>query len=104
MDSNRYQYFIDPVADQKLSEHIEFLARVSEIAAVNLYDGYKEAIEYLESFPESCPLYYPSVPIDTQLRYKLFSKRYRIVFEIIDNKVYAYDVQDCRQDDSKKLI
>jgi hypothetical protein len=77
---------------------------VSERAAVNLYDEYSEAIEYLESFPESCPTYYPNVPIDAQLRYKLFSKRYRIVFEIIGNKVYAYDVQDCRQDDDKRLI
>ena len=104
MDSSHYHYFIDPVANQKLAEHIEFLARVSEIAAVELYDEYKKAIEYLESFPESCPPYYPSVPIDAKLRYKLFSKRYRIVFEIVDNYVYAYDVQDCRQNDTKKLI
>ena len=104
MDSNRYHYFIDPEADQKLAEHIEFLARVSEKAAVNLYDEYNDAIEYLESFPESCPYYYPSIPIDTELRYKLFSKRYRIVFEIVENKVYAYDIQDCRQDNDKKLI
>ena len=104
MAYNQYHYVIDPAADQKLAEHIEFLARVSERAAVNLYDEYKKAIEYLESFPESCPIYYPGIPIDVQLRYKLFSKRYRIVFEIVENKVYAYDVQDCRQDDSKKII
>jgi len=104
MDCNRYHYFIDPVADQKLAEHMEFLARVSERAAINLYDEYKKAIEYLEIFPENCPTYFPTVPIDAQLRYKLFSKRYRIVFEIVENKVYAYDIQDCRQDDDKKLI
>ena len=104
MDYNRYYYFIDPVADQKLAQHIEFLARVSERAAINLYDEYKKAIEYLESFPENCPTYYSGVPVDVHLRYKLFYKRYRIVFEIVDDKVYAYDIQDCRQDDDKKLI
>ena len=104
MDSNRYHYFIDPIADQKLAKHIEFLARVNERVAIKLYDEYNEAIEYLERYPESCPPYYLGNPIDAKLRYKLFSKRYRIVFEIVDNKVYAYDIQDCRQDDDKNLI
>ena len=104
MGSRRYHYFIDPLADKKLAEHIEFLARVSEKAAIKLYDEYNETIEYLENYPESCSPYYPSIPIDAELRYILFSKRYRIVFEIVDNKIYAYDVQDCRQDDDKKLV
>ena len=31
-------------------------------------------------------------------------KRYRAVFEIIDNNVYVYDIQDCRQDTDKSLV
>ena len=44
------------------------------------------------------------MPIDVQLRYRLFGKRYRIVFEIVGNSVYIYDIQDCRQDSDKNLM
>ena len=44
------------------------------------------------------------MPIDVQLRYRLFRKRYRIVFEIVGNSVYIYDIQDCRQDSDKNLL
>ena len=103
MEPEKYVVFVDPAANQRFAVHVEFLARVSENAAVKLYDDYEEALVFLEGFPESCPVYNPQMPIDTQLRYKLFGKRYRIVFEIVGNIVYAYDIQDCRQDYDKNL-
>jgi hypothetical protein len=104
VESEKYHVFVEPSADWRLAAHIEFLARVNENAAVRLYKAYEESLKFLESSPKSCPLYIPQKLIDTELRYKLFGKRYRIVFEIIDNKVYAYDIQDCRQDIDKNLI
>ena len=104
MEDNIYHVFVDPEADQRLAEHMEFIAKVSEKAALKLFDAYKDALEFLECYPESCSLYYPQIPINEELRYKLFYKRYRIVFEIIKNEVYIYDIQDCRQDDDKNLI
>ena len=104
MASKKYSVFVEPSADRRLSVHIEFLARVSENAATRLYKAYEDALSFLEDNPESCPLYIPQIPIEEQLRYKLFGKRYRIVFEIIDNAVYAYDIQDCRQNTDKNLI
>jgi len=104
VESDKYSVYIAPSADRKLASHIEFLARVSDIAAAHLYEDYEEALGFLEDNPEVCPLYVSQNPIDAQLRYKLFGKRYRIVFEIVGDNVYAYDIQDCRQDTEKNLI
>ncbi|MCL1919417.1 MAG: type II toxin-antitoxin system RelE/ParE family toxin [Peptococcaceae bacterium] len=104
MEAKHYHVFVEPSADRRLASHIEFLARVSEIAAVKLYEAYRDALTFLEDSPKSCPLYESQTKIDAELRYKLFYERYRIVFEIVDNSVYAYDIQDCRQDMAKNLI
>ena len=104
MNSKKYFVLVEPLADERLAAHIEFLARVSENAAIQLYHAYEESLNFLADAPTSCPPYLPKVPIDAQLRYKLFGKRYRIVFEIIDNAVYVYDIQDCRQDIDKSIL
>ncbi|MDR0196839.1 MAG: type II toxin-antitoxin system RelE/ParE family toxin [Oscillospiraceae bacterium] len=89
MAFKKYRVLVDPQADRKLSAHVEFLARVSETAAVRIYQLYEEALVFLGNNPESCPIYTPQKPIDTQLRYWLFGERYRIVFEIIDNTAFS---------------
>ncbi|WP_461257711.1 type II toxin-antitoxin system RelE/ParE family toxin [Treponema sp. R80B11-R83G3] len=104
MAAKKYKVFVDPQADRKLAAHIEFLARVSKTAAVRLYNEYEESLNLLKDNPTSCPPYIPQKPIDAKLKFKLFGKRYRIVFEIIGNAVYAYDIQDCRQDTNKNLV
>jgi hypothetical protein len=104
MAAKKYRVFVDPQADRRLAAHIEFLARVSEAAAVHLYKDYDKALGFLSDSPASCPIYIPQKPTDAELRYKLFGKRYRIVFEIIGNAVFTYDIQDCRQDTDKKLV
>ena len=104
METKKFHVFVEPTANKKLADHIEFLSRVSENAAIRLYKEYEEALVYLKNTPESCPTYLPRMSIDAQLRYKLCGKRYRIVFEIVDDAVYVYDIQDCRQDVDKNLI
>ena len=104
LSPEKYNVFVSPPADRKLAHHIEFLSRVSESAAKRLYMAYDDALGFLEQSPEVCPSYIPQKPIDADLKYKIFAKRYRLVFEIIDNAVYVYDVQDCRQDTDKSLV
>ena len=104
MGAKRYMVFVEPSADRRLADHIEFLARVSEKAATRLYEAYEEALKFLERTPESCPPYFLKTLTNVELRYKLFYNRYRIVFEIIGNEVYTYDIQDCRQDDERNLV
>ena len=39
MEPEKYQVNVDPSANRRFAYHIEFLSRVSESAAVRLYDG-----------------------------------------------------------------
>jgi len=104
VEHEKHKVFIEPEADRRLAGHIEFLARVSESAAYRILEAYEEALAFLESSPEICPIYSSGNQVDAQLRYKLFGKRYRIVFEIVDNSVYVYDIQDCRQSAERNLL
>ena len=100
MEHNPFQTSVHPDAIEKLRGYIQFLTRVSENAGARLYLEYTESIDFLTRHPESCPLY----PPDTRYRYKLFGKRYRIVFEIVGQIVYVDDIQDCREDMDKSLV
>jgi len=103
MENREYSVVVKPTALRRLASHIEFLARVSEEAASSLLAEYDESVKFLNGNPESCPPYMPEISIDANLRFKLFWKRYRIVYEIIGNTVYVYDIQDCRQNTDKNL-
>lgn len=104
MATHKYSVRVADAAYDRMYSHVEFLARVSVTAAERLYLELEEALVFLEDSPKSCPLYIPKTPIDAELRYKLFSKRYRCIFEIIGNLLYVYDIQDCRQDTNKNLL
>jgi len=100
MAHKEYVVSVLPMAEEKLATHLQFLTAVSESAAQKLYQSYRDALAFIATNPESCPLYLPS----PSYRYKLFGKRYRIVFQIVESTVYADDIQDCRQDEDKNLI
>ena len=104
MSQSKHVVSVDVLAKHKMTNHAKFLAKVSIPAAKRLRNSYYKALKSLKTNPERCPLYESSAGINEELRYLLFSGRYRIVFEIVDKYVYVYDVQDCRQDDDKKLI
>ena len=99
-----YTVLIDPVAYDKMYSHMRFLAKVSVPASERLYKLLEDAVEELKKAPEICPIYTLPQKTDAELRHKLFGKRYRIVFEIVGNAVYIYDIQDCRQDIDKSLV
>ena len=104
MHSSKFTVHVDRAAYQKMYAHVEFLARVSVTAAERLQDTFCAVLESLEENPRGYPRYEPLGDISADLRSKLFAKRYRIVFEIRDDDVYVYDIQDCRQDIDKNLI
>jgi hypothetical protein len=102
--SDKFAVLVSPQADRKLASHIHFLARVSEPAAGCLYDAYEEALGSLAENPFGYLRYEPHSEIAAELHAKFLAKRYRIVFEIRDDAVYVYDIQDCRQDIDKNLV
>jgi plasmid stabilization system protein ParE len=104
MPKREYSVYIDSAAYDRMFMHVRFLAQVSVSAAERLYDALEKAMNSLKHTPAVCPPYMAKFPTDAELRYKLCAKRYRIVFEIIGNAVYVYDIQDCRQDTDKNLV
>ena len=100
MYDNEYTVSVHPAALDKLATHLEFLAFISETAADKLFAAYRDALILISEYPESCPIYTPN----PKYRYKLFGKRYRIVFEIAKTAVYVDDIQDCRQDIDKNFV
>ena len=104
MPQSEYTVSVDANAKDKMVKHTKFLAQVSVPAAQRLRDAYYSALKSLEVNPQRCPHYQSSVFIENELRFLIFSKRYRIVFEVVDNLVFVYDVQDARQDVDKNLI
>jgi plasmid stabilization system protein ParE len=85
-------------------DHFLFLARVNENAARRLLDTFMKDIGSLASMPWAYPVYdRPFLP-KGKYRYMLSGKRYRIVYQIVDDTIYIDDVQDCRQDDDKNLL
>ena len=104
MPKREYAVTVDSAATKRMCLHVRFLAQVSVLAAERLYDALEKAIDSLKHNPTICPPYIAKFPTETELRYKLCAKRYRIVFEIIDKAVYVYDIQDCRQDTDKNLV
>ena len=104
MTEHKYKVSVDSAVNDRILDHVRFLARVSIPAAERLYDAFAKAITELENNPKGCPKYTSTVLTDVELRYKLCHKRYRIVFEIVNDNVYVYDIQDCRQDTDKNLL
>ena len=99
-----YRVIVDPAANDRMAEHLEFLSRVSENAAAKLLDELITDIRSLDMLPHRNPVYNrPYLPLG-KYRYMLSGKRYRIVYQIEGDFVFVDDIQDCRQDDDKSIL
>ncbi|RCX15452.1 ParE-like toxin of type II ParDE toxin-antitoxin system [Anaerobacterium chartisolvens] len=99
-----YQVIIASDANDRMYEHFEFLARVSVNAANRLLDELLENIRNLQTDPFRYPAYNRPYLTVGKYRYILSSKRYRIVYQIIENQVFVDDIQDCRQNDDSSSL
>ena len=99
-----YHVSIDPSANDRMADHMEFLARVSEDAANRLLDDLMANIRSLKKMPFRNPVYNrPYLPTD-KYRFLVVNKRYRIVYQIDGDTVFVDDIQDFRQNDDKNII
>jgi mRNA-degrading endonuclease RelE of RelBE toxin-antitoxin system len=101
---DQWQVIIAPQAHDRMFEHFEFLARVSQNAAHKLLETLMEDLNALETEPFANPYYESSFVPRHKYRYRLSAKRYRIVFSIDENTIYVDDIQDCRQSDAANLL
>lgn len=95
---NKYCVIVSERAAQMLVSHAAFLAQVSPEAAERLTAEFEKAANSLELMPQRCPWLTGEYIPRNAYRFILFEKRYMIIFQIVDDTVYADYVVDCRQD------
>jgi len=99
-----YHVYIAPAANDRMAEHVEFVARFSEDAAYRLVDALMDGIRSLKQMPFRNPAYNrPYLPVD-KYRSLVINKRYRIVYQVEDDCVYVDDIQDSRQSEDKSIL
>jgi len=103
-DQKKYIVIVDPVANDRLFEHFEFLGRVSWEAAERLIIDLAKDMQSLEYMPYRNPVYARPYLKVGKYRYMVSCKHYLIVYQVIDDKVYIDDIQDSRQGDDKALL
>ena len=95
---NRYRVIVSERATQMLVSHAAFLAQVSPEEAERLTAEFEKTANSLETMPQRCPWRIGEYIPRNAYRFILFEKRYMIIFQIVDDIVYADYVVDCRQD------
>ena len=95
---NKYHVIVSERATQMLVSHAAFLAQVSPEAAERLTAEFEKAANSLELMPQRCLWLTGKYIPRNAYRFILFEKRYMIIFQIIDDIVYADYIVDCRQD------
>jgi mRNA-degrading endonuclease RelE of RelBE toxin-antitoxin system len=106
MDSTDREYtvVVDPAVNDRMYEHFEFLARVSESAAERLLNNLVKDMYSLEHMPYRNPVFNRPYLKSGKYRYMISCGRYRIVYQIEDKMVFVDDIQDCRQSDNRSLL
>ncbi|MDR1135120.1 MAG: type II toxin-antitoxin system RelE/ParE family toxin [Clostridiales Family XIII bacterium] len=99
-----YTVIVASAANDRMYDHFEFLAHVSETAANKLLDGLVNDIRSLEHMPYRNPVYDRPYLQSGKYRYMMSCGRYRIVYQIEADTVFVDDIQDCRQSDSRSLL
>lgn len=95
---NKYHVIVSERATQMLISHAVFLAQVSPEAAERLTVEFEKIANSLEIMPQRCSWIVGEYIPRNAYRFIMFEKRYMIIFQIVDDIVYADYVVDCRQD------
>jgi hypothetical protein len=96
--SNVYKVIVSEKAAQMLVSHSQFLAQVSETAALQRIAEFNEKANSLDTFPERNPLLSDPLIPPGEYRKLLLAKRYLLIYQIKDLIVYIDAIVDCRQD------
>jgi plasmid stabilization system protein ParE len=99
-----YTVIIDPAVNDRMFDHFEFLARVSESAAERLLDNLVANMHSLERMPFRNPVFNRPYLKSGKYRYMVSCERYLIVYQVVDNTVFIDDIQDSRQADNRNLL
>lgn len=95
---NKYRVIVSERATQMLVSHVAFLSQVSPEAAERMTVEFEKTVNSLQLMPQRCSWLTGEYIPRNAYRFILFEKRYMIIFQIVDDIVYADYVVDCRQD------
>ena len=95
---SKYRVIVSERATQMLVSHVAFLAQTSPEAAERLTVEFEKTAHSLEVMPQKCPWLTGEYIPRKAYRFILFEKRYMIIFQIVDDIVYADCVVDGSQD------
>lgn len=96
--NRRYDVVVSDEATQMLVSHAQFLAQISEPAALRVIEAFHEKAKSLEVFPERKPWLTDPLISTGKYRKLLLEKRYLLVYQIKESVVYVDAVVDTRQD------
>ena len=95
---NKHRVIVSERATQMFVFHAAFLAQVSPEAAKQLTAEFEKTANSLELMPQRCPWLTGEYIPRNAYRIIPSEKHYMIIFQIVDDIVYADYVVDCRQD------
>ena len=99
-----YTVVVDPAVNDRMYDHFEFLAKVSESAAERLLDNLVEDMYSLKHLPYRNPVFNRPFLKIGKYRYMVSCEKYLIVYQIVDDIVFVDDILDSRQTENKSLL
>ena len=99
-----YTVIIDPAVNDRMYDHFEFLARVSESAAERLLDNLVIDMRSLERMPYRNPVFNRPYLKSGKYRYLVSCEKHLIVYQVVGDIVFVDDIQDSRRADDKSLL
>lgn len=96
-ENKEYTVIISDEATQMLVSHARFLVQVSESAALRPIEIFNEKAKTLE-FPQCNPWITDLLIPTGKYRKLLLEKRYLLIYQIKDDRVYVDGVVDTHQD------
>jgi plasmid stabilization system protein ParE len=92
-----YPVRITPIALEDTEEFYLWIAQYSPAKAANWFNGLLAAIDTLSSMPQRYPVAPEKEIVGQEIRYLVYSKRYRILFGIEDETVMIYHIRHTSQ-------
>lgn len=97
-ENKKYKVIVSDKAKQMLGSHVRFLANVDRKAAVNLKNKIVVVLRTLEEMPERYPFFNEVFIPPNKYHKMIIEKRYLVLYQVKDYKVYVDYILDCRQD------
>ena len=98
MTQNKYKVIVSEKATRMLVEYAVSLADVSPKAAERLVESFERAAESLSAMPLRCARLRGDYIPHNKYRFLVFEKQYLIIFQVVDDTVYADYVVNTKQD------